>query len=422
MAPTTPKFAHVLLAAASVSLVAAKIHRVQFTLGEQQHWKYIGKFGYGVGDGEYTMKLRRTDTDTGNNIGVLLDVEMYLDEDWDRTDSEPTLCSRRDLARNLERVTASATDTVVGGIISQHIRSHVWYWAVSDCHGVINGTASFEAEIAFRQEGGSHFSVELQWMPRANAAALIFSGVFLLVFGRKSWAYMKSTGSLHPVIWILACACAMQYLSQGLHAGHLAIYKSNGEGSVLLELLSEIFFHLCQVVQTSLFVAIGNGYTLSRAAIGSRDSAVLMCIFTGVAHVFLVFLSKSGADDANRHTDHDGISGWTFFLLRCGLYAWFMWTAGCTGKSSGMKLKSFLNMFKIVASMYLLAYPAMFLITRLFAPYLREPVIESGLMLSQTVSSIGLASMFLERGDYFKISSLSASLLPGGCSHSWKME
>jgi len=38
-----------------------------------------------------------------------------------------------------------------------------------------------------------------------------------------------------------------------------------------------------------------------------------------------------------------------------------------------------------------------------------------GLMVMQASSSVWLATLFLTRGEYFKVSTLSASELPGGC-------
>merc|ERR1740138_808520 len=53
--------------------------------------------------------------------------------------------------------------------------------------------------------------------------------------------------------------------------------------------------------------------------------------------------------------------------------------------------------------------------TKCFAPYLQHFVMTIGLMVMQLGSNVWLASLFLTRGRYFRVSTLSISELPGGC-------
>jgi len=402
----------------------AKVQSVTFKLGgaERQQrfeWKYTGKFGFGVGTGTYSARLREVGQPS-LPPGSQLEMETYLDEEWPLAETVEYRCDRKQHARRVRNVNvgpAGIWGSWANGTIRQNVRPHVWYFAISDCNRTLkNGTYTFQFELEAKQEGGSHFSVELQWAPIANLLSLLGCSAFLFSFWRRSCRFFNSVGSLHPVIYTLGAILVVQFAAQALHTGHLTLYRWNGQGSRVMEVLSEVLFMLCQVIQTSLLVVIALGYTLLKSKLGDLDFALPVCGVVALVHIALVILDKAQDGAAHRFTDHDGATGWIFMVLRLGLYAWFLLAANSTATSGGFRLKAFLGKFRLAASLYFLAYPLTFLVMQLFAPYLREPVMEGGIMAAQVASNIWLASLFLDRGAYFEASSLSASPLPGGGS------
>merc|ERR1711907_371739 len=99
--------------------------------------------------------------------------------------------------------------------------------------------------------------------------------------------------------------------------------------------------------------------------------------------------------------------------IRLGLYVWFIVALQRSEQRGGLRLQSFLKEFKVAGSLYFLAFPVIFLVVQLFAPYLQHPIMQTGFMSMQAASHIWLSSLFLSRGNYFKVSVLSSSLLPG---------
>lgn len=399
----------------------AKVQRSTLRLGrgarQTAEWQYVGKFGYAVGQGTYEARLREA-VPGSLPPGTALELEIYMDEEWPQVETVTEVCRKKDLAKRTREMNigqvAGDWGQIAKGSIAQNVRPHVWYFAISDCGGnLLNGTYGLDVEMEFKQDGGSHFSVELQWAPSANLLTLVGCSFFLLSFCRRSRVFFIRTGSLHPVIWTLGCVVVFQYVAQCLHTGHLAIYRSDGQGSRAMEVLSEVFFVLCQVTQTSLLVTIALGYTLLKAQLGDLQIVLPICGLVALVHVVLVVLDKAQCEASHRFTDHDGSTGWIFFGLRLALYAWFHWASNRTASQGGLRLQAFIGKFRIAASMYFLAYPGTFLVMQLFAPYLREPVMETGLMAAQVASNVWLASLFLDRGAYFQASSLSASPLPG---------
>merc|ERR1719414_1548757 len=101
--------------------------------------------------------------------------------------------------------------------------------------------------------------------------------------------------------------------------------------------------------------------------------------------------------------------------IRVLLFAWFLCACQATSAQAGLRLQRFITRFKAAGALYFLAYPLFFLIFGFFAPYLQHGLLTVGMMLMQMLSNFYLAELFLTRGEYFKVSCLSESKLPGGC-------
>mmetsp|Transcript_23990 Transcript_23990/g.19725 ORF Transcript_23990/g.19725 Transcript_23990/m.19725 type:complete len:85 (-) Transcript_23990:17-271(-) len=70
--------------------------------------------------------------------------------------------------------------------------------------------------------------------------------------------------------------------------------------------------------------------------------------------------------------------------------------------------------FAGLGMLYFFSYPVLFIITGLFAPYYRQKVMLIGWFGIKYAVFAWMTSMFLTRGDYFQVSTLNSSFLPGG--------
>lgn len=380
-------------------------------------WLYLGKFGFDIGVGTYRVRAQLAQI--GPRPPYNYSFETYLDEDWPAVDEIADPCNRSHLAKRSRSVIVGRRGEWgpwSNGSVRQNVRPHVWYFAISACNQTEPWDRGYKIkfEFAAQQPDTSHFSYEQKRMTTGNLAVLMFLTVFMFLYSKRVYAFFLSNGSVHPVIWTLTAVLILQYLAQTLHTGHLLVYRSNGSGVAALELLSEIMFMLSQIAQTSLLILIALGYTLLTQGLGELDLVIPLYMIVGVAHVILVLIVKLQDEASHRFHEYEGPAGWVLLVLRLVLFAWFIWAAQSTGAEGGFRLRSFLRRFTFAGSLYFLSYPAIFLIVDIFAPYLRAPIMASGQMVMQMASNVWLAWLFLNRGDYFKVSTLSSSLLPGG--------
>lgn len=399
--------------------VEAKSQNGQVRLGgskKDNRWKYLNKFGYTVGKGTFQFRLQLAQPPTlPKDSRVTLSV--YVDEDWPKVETMADLCERPKLARQEREAWLDHTghwSAWVNGTLTQVVRPHIWFFAVHDCGGNLqNFTHRFRFEFRAVQDDGSEFSVEMRWMLLSNFICLMGFSVFIYYFFQRVRAFFHAS-EVHPVVWTLSAAMFLQYLAQLLHTLHLWKYRSDGLGIKGLEVLSEILFMLSQVVETSLLILIALGYTLLQSKIGELDLMLPLCFMVAVIHIMLVGFGKMQDDASYKYHENEGAVGWVLLCMRLLLFVWFLWAVQSTAAEGGMRLKNFARQFAVAGSLYFLAYPVIFTVTQIFAPYLQHRILSLGLMAMQMGSNMWLARLFVTKSEYFKVSTLNSSFLPGG--------
>ncbi|CAK9115093.1 unnamed protein product [Durusdinium trenchii] len=354
---------------------------------KENKWRYLSKFGYDIGTGSFDFRFQLAAPKSIPEAAVI-QLEVYLDEHWAEAELEPVLCDRRKHAKQVRNISigpgSNWTDWS-SGTLSQSVRPHIWYFVLSDCrHTLANFTHRLKFEFHAKQADGSEFSIEMKGMLLANVLFLASFVVMMHWFIKRTLAFAKSAGYVHPVIWTLACGMITQLVAQAC------------------EVLSEILFMLAQVIQTSLLILIALGYTLLQSKIGELDLMIPMCFMIGVIHIMLVGFGKIKDDASYKYHENEGVIGWILLVMRLGLYGWFLWAVQSSAREGGMKIANFLQQFRIAGSLYFLAFPGIFLVTQLFAPYLQHFVMTIGQMIMQTGFNLWLSSLFLTRGQYFK--------------------
>eukprot|EP00927_Polykrikos_kofoidii_P031008 TRINITY_DN26675_c0_g1_i1.p1 TRINITY_DN26675_c0_g1~~TRINITY_DN26675_c0_g1_i1.p1 ORF type:complete len:496 (-),score=59.80 TRINITY_DN26675_c0_g1_i1:163-1491(-) len=385
---------------------------------QENHWKYVSKFGFGTGTGKYSFKLKLHQPKTLAE-DTNLEFTMYYDEEWYRVESEKSPCEKIKHARRNQNVMLKANGEwgeEVTGSFTASGGPKILYFALTDCSASLqNFTHRLKFQFSAQQDSGSEFSIEMAGILRLNEFWLCGFFAFMFVFCKRAMKFSDSAGSIHPVIWTLGIGMLLQCIAHIFHTVHLFAYSYDGQGLKALEVLSEVLFMVSQVMQTSLLILIGLGYTLLQSKIGELDIIIPMCFMLGIIHILLVGFGKLRDDASYKYHENEGPVGWILMILRLLLYAWFLWAVGSSSSEGSAGVKRFYEKFRIAGSIYFLSYPSIFLLTKWFAPCSQYTVMSFGLMSMQMGSNIWLSTLFLTRGDYYKVSTLSASDLPGGC-------
>lgn len=388
-----------------------------------EQWQYISKFGYGIGAGDYSVRVRLQQKRKATK-NVKLSLDVFLDEDWDNVQSLPSCRRAKEGAARAQRPVSLLNNGQwskwTKGDVYQSVRPHIWYFALSNCdtdpkaRNTLNGTYLIDYEIR-AQDGGSEFSIEMKYMFFLSVAALLIFSVFLIFFAVRCFACRRTAGSVHFVVWVLTLAMLLQFAGQVIEVAHLWRFRSDGVGMQALDTLSQVLLMMSQVVQTTLLISIALGYTLLHLSMDELALVKPITFVVCVIHAALVAVGKLEGDAHLKHHQNEGALGWALVALRLGLYIWFVVAIKESQQKGGFRMQAFLQQFRTAGSIYFLAYPALFVVVQVFAPYLQHPIMQTGLLAMQTASHFWLAGLFLSRGTYFKASVLGSSVLPG-CS------
>jgi hypothetical protein len=381
----------------------------------------VGKFGYAIGTGTWEIRAKLREAGRDCETGVVARLVVFRDEGWPHV-AALAVCSRAAgvLARStLDLKVRSGWGSWSGGELSQGVRPHIWYFALSKCPSgggeSHNATLDVDYELRFRQHDGSELSVELLYMPSATLLAVLCLSGFLVCFWVRCRRLQRTLGALPPVIKALVLAVSLQWTAQVLHLVHLHCYEKRGIGESFAEASADMLFMLSQVVSSTLLIMIARGYTLLSSRETELQSMRLSVAMTAILHIVLVGHGKMQGDHSDKHHENEGASGCALLAVRLLLFVWFTTSVrSLHWQCKSFRLQGFLHRFQCAGSLYFLAYPAICLVVQVFAPYLRHPIMHLGLATMQTAASLWLSELFLSRGAYFQISTLSSPLLPGG--------
>jgi hypothetical protein len=392
----------------------AKVLMSASRLEPNNRWQYLTKFGYGIGTGTYGVRVRLPTGAAPLGADGIVGVHLYLDEEWSQAELRSP-CERANSARRTWQLPLKASgewSEIQTGELMHRMRPHIWYFAMSSCVGSLpNNTADVEVEFHAHQEDGSEFSVESKYTMGVECVALVCLSVFLLYYASRCTCFYQSADALHPVIWVLTVALMLQFAASVSYLAHLRQYHKDGVGYNLLDSLAENLLMGSQVMHTTLLIVIAQGYTLLHSTIDNLDVMKPVAALVMLTHTLLVGFDKM-QDSSNKNFEGEGVVGWILLVIRLLLFAWFARSLASTRAAGGLRLQTFLKRFEIVGSIYFLAYPVIFIVVQAFAPYLRQPIMQMGVVAMQLSSTAWLASLFLSRGAYFEVSTINTVSLP----------
>lgn len=383
-------------------------------IGNTSQWKYISKFGFGIGSGTYGMRFKRAQADFETGMNTALTVEVHFDEKWEEA-MNVAPCERRHKAKRelgFELPMNGSWGPFVQGNVHQSVRPHVWYWALHDCGGALPQPTKLDYELYALQSGGVEFSVELIGTLTAAVIKLMLGTAFLVWFWQACRRVLKSKGSLHPVIKVLAAAAIAQYVAYACNWLHLWKYQRDGYGVGALDFLSEGCSMLSQILFTSLSLLLAQGYTILPNQKVSMDFFIpMMAAIVGV-HISIVSVAKLEHDAMARFHENDGFWGWLLVMIRLALYIWFLVSIRRSYLAAPDKFLPFIRQLALASSLHYLAFPFVFLLASVFAQYLRHKVMVAGIFLMQSIVLGWYTKMFLTRGMYYEVSVVGGNLLP----------
>ena len=109
---------------------------------------------------------------------------------------------------------------------------------------------------------------------------------------------------------------------------HLWTYSSDGEGYMVLDVLSKIVGGLSEVAMSLLLILLGTGWTMTYASLDIDDGLEIYLPMTALVvmiQIIVAALTFVDVDAQHKYHDFAGIQGWVLFFLKLLVYAYYLW-------------------------------------------------------------------------------------------------
>jgi hypothetical protein len=405
-----------LLLLSLASFACAKNVSSTITLGPENQWKYITKFALDIGKGKWEMKAKLLKSVDESSDTLNLDVLVYLDDNWEDTIYMDKCEDKNSLARREKTLRIPKNgewSPDLSGTLSQRSKPHFWYFAVADCKGAFESKQRIKIELTITNSDGSQFSLE-------ERGLINFYILVLVVFLVTLWGNLtrlirkfKKTEDLETSLVILNLAVGCNFSSIVLEVIHLIVYAYNGRGLVVLDFFSQALEVISSLIVTIMFLLMSSGWSLKYKELPDADTWVPVGLLVMLLHLLIVGLGRITDDAYYKFSDYEGVPGALIVILRICMWGWFVFSIQKVLASTHGQLAGFVVHFSIVVSMYFLSVPGLVLFSWLFVTYWRHTVITIGGLLIQTGVFFLLSFLFSERSTYYKVSTMSSSVLPG---------
>lgn len=357
--------------------------------------QYLTKFCF-YGDALITFKLNTTSS------GKLY---FYLDEKWSQVEQSSQCQSKLDMAQY-----SFGLDSVSGEKkFSPWDDPKVWHVLYADSVSCDPGVPALD-DVTFTLE---MLNPDSEGKPTSHCgcdetgllsfyevlAFLYFAGA--IAYGQRLWQTIQKGGPMHLVIKMLSIAMIYQAIGHFLTLIHFYRYSKNGEGYPFLSKLSTAADGLAGYQMLLMMAKLSTGWTLS-SSLSTLDPKHMKQISIGVIaiSVFEVILAS-----------------WEMTLL---LVLVKIVVAGAFGVNISRKVteerstlrREFYIKFAKCCLTWLLAYPALAIVSLVLPFHSRFKVITWGLLTAQCISILLLYRLFLSRSLYWEVSSLATSTLP----------
>ena len=265
----------------------------------------------------------------------------------------------------------------------------------------------------FKNSDGSEFSAEDHGLQYVYPVIMVLFAMTLSGNISRLARNIRKTENIEPNLLILNVAIGCQLSAIFFKVVHLWFYVYNGKGLIVFDIMHQMLDGLSLTIISILFILIASGWTIKYKDPPDIDIYAPISLLVAILNVFIIGISRAFDDSHYKYTAYEGVPGFCFVLLRVLLWVWFIYLVKELQKGANENIVKFLYSFVVVVSVYFLIFPVIVVFSWAFEPHFRNKVVVLLTNLAQVLVFIFLTHLFSGRSTFYKISTLSGSVLPG---------
>ena len=399
-------------------LATSKSIKTVVELSESSPAQYITKFGVDLGTGKWELRLKLTKGIRYQKKGVLLEIPLllYRDSDWDSSVFQCHFTEKAQSHPLQIPADGSWSDTFSGDIGEPEV-PHIWFFVLADCSKILGEKSKLRIELDIKSGDESELSVEMKGLKRIYYVVCAF---FTLLLGRnvfKLYKHFSEEEEIEAVLVMLNISVVCEFISMVFYILHISAYESNGKGVSVFEFFGSAGNFICDFIMICLLLLIAQGWSITFREFPSPEVYISVMIILGFMHFLLSAIEMSLSDAYYLFSNYEGILGWLIFVSRLMMVAWLYWNLSDIIDNVPNNTNLFLRRFGLASAFYILALPLLIGIAQVLPPYKRHKFIVGSNILVQGFAMFVLSWLFTSKSSYYKISTMSGSILPGSKSH-----
>jgi len=404
---------------ATAALSCAKTVTPTLNIGKDTDWRYMTKFHFSVGTGSFAFKAKVSKPLEPNNPTMLFKLAVYLHDPWvsiiDQTSCHAKL-SEASLVQDVSIPGNGEWSDVFTGMLTQSTSDRVWYFALADCDRVSSTEKKrtrLRVDLQILNSDGSQFSLEDESQVKDH---LILASMIIIVFLSNFWGFIqkwKSGESIETVQVMLILSILTSCMAELLKVAHVYVYSLDGSGLLVLDFFAESFEVLSSIILTVIFILISSGWLLQYHEFPEPETYIPVAVLIFIVNVLIVGIGRISDDDWYKVTDYQGLPGFMIVFIRIAMWAWFYYNVGNVLTVRKHSEKLFVSKFTLYVSAYFWSLVVVIFLSWGVAPLSRQRFVVFCMWLVQ-LSGISMTSaLFNKKSQFYRISALSASELPG---------
>jgi len=158
-------------------------------------------------------------------------------------------------------------------------------------------------------------------------------GSFIVASYIKSYRKTERYLSPHP---IMLSSLLAQIASSTLLTLHLWVYSYDGEGHLVLDILSKVAQAFSEMTMTILLISLASGWTVTYQEIDlDENMEIYVPVIALVSMIHVLVSALTFIDDDSQHKYHDfaGVQGWVLLATKMLLWIYFVYTYFKTKKT-----------------------------------------------------------------------------------------
>ena len=314
-------------------------------------------------------------------------------------------------------------------------QAHYWFGMLMDCY-----LEEYDAHPPPMQysllfmNGDSQLPADEDGMRHINLFTLVAMALYGAVYFYQLYERWTRLKQCHLITLIFLLAYFLQALSVLCEVQHLSRFIGDGKGLrwrhtwFALDFVSAVAQGASELIISFVLIALAFGWTLgSREPVagvlgkllagfqrpgqllrGLRSPAMVTLLVLASVQVVLQARGRAFEEDFNNFHDFEHWPGMVLIGMRVALCALFVFALHRSFRLEQQKeVLSFLSRLRLLGCIWFLCFPGVVACAVMLPPYRRHQLVAGGAIVLQSAALMLLSTLFMQRSEYYKISSLA---------------